>query len=509
MTETFKKLKKKYLLLTIIKSVIAGVFSALFCVGAVMLGIKLGAVWMASYYYVIIALGGFAIAFGITFLLTRHTNKSLSRLLDYEYGLNEKVQTMVEFSEQEGDMLKIQREDAESKLKNLPKKKISFAKIWQYIVVAVVGLSIFLTGILVPSKFVAPIVPDDFTLSDWDLKVLEQLISEVKSSDLKDDVMIPSVTALELLKDQLTNAKTNSEMRESVRSCAKAIDKAVILANTYRDIALRLNAYTGLADFTRALVSACDSYKQSNDKADVEINSMSVVKAYAQASEEKIRTQLSVFTNAFIAKVKNLMVDVDIKNAVEAFLNPLNESMVEDGAPIEALADDELYLALADFSTRLTPVVEEYGLFLDYMKSIVSDSCSTFISSASKVLVEQVYNRIMDDYIFNRLADIFGVTLVQEDLDLPGISGDGTGSEDGPSGSGGAGDGDVVYGGNDAVYDPSSAEHVPYGEVWNDYVAKLYERINDKQSGLSKEMEAYILEYINILDGSASENEGD
>ncbi len=506
MTETFKKLKKKYLLLAIIKSIIAGVFSALFCVGAVMLGIKLGAVWMASYYYVIIALGGFAIAFGITFLLTRHTNKSLSRLLDFEYGLNEKVQTMVEFSEQEGDMLKIQREDAENRLKNLPKKKLSFAKIWQYILVAVLGLSIFLTGILLPSKFVAPTVPDDFTLSDWDLKVLEQLISEVKSSDLKDEVMIPSVTALELLKDQLTNAKTNAEMRESVRNCAKAIDKAVVLANTYRDIALRLNAYTGLADFTRALVSACDSYKQSND---VEINSMSVVKACSQASEERIRAQLSVFTNSFIAKVKNLTADAEIKNAVEAFLNPFNESMVEDGAPIEALAEDELYLALADFSTRLTPVVEEYGLFVDYMKSIVSDSCSTFISSASKVLVEQVYNRIMDDYIFNRLADIFSVTLTQDELDLPGISGGDIGPGDGSSSGGGAGDGDVVYGGNDAVYDPNSAEHVPYGEVWNDYVAKLYERINDKQSGLSKEMEAYILEYINILDGSASENEGD
>lgn len=507
MTETFKKLKKKYLLIAIAKSAIVGVFSALFAVGAVMLGIKLGAVWIPSYAYVIIAFGTLAIAFGITFLLTYHNDKSLSKYLDSEYGLKEKVQTMVEFSDQEGDMLKIQREDAEHRLQNLPKLKLSFAKIWQYVLVVVLGLTFILTGALVPSRYIPPTVSDDgdYVLSEWDSKVLDQLISEVKSSDLTQEVMLPVSSALELLKEQLANVKTNAAMRQAVSNCAKAVDEAIILANSYRDIALTINSYTELNDLKRALVNASNSYQTEN-----EIISMSMVKDAQKTSEEKIRTALGVFADGFSGKVKNLNEKADIKDAVDNLFNPLNESFADDEI-IQKLADDDLFGALSHFSEAMGPFFEndEY-LWRDDsdLKSTVSNACSEFVSSASKAMVVQVYNRMMDDYIFNKLEEIFSVVLSQQELELPGVSGDDIGSEDNPSHGGGVGDTDIGYGGNDAVYDHNSAEHVPYGDVWNDYVKKLYERINDEQSDLSEEMKAYILEYIKILDGSASDTEG-
>lgn len=502
MTETFKKLKKKYLLIAIAKSAIVGVFSALFAVGAVMLGIKLGAAWIPSYAYVIIALGTLAMAFGITFLLTHHNDKSLSKHLDSEYGLKEKVQTMVEFSNQEGDMLQIQREDAEQRLQNLPKLKLSFAKIWQYVLVAVLGVTFILTGALVPSRYIPPTVSDggDYVLSEWDSKVLDQLISEVKASDLAQEVMLPVSSALELLKEELANVKTNAAMRQAVSNCAKAVDEAIILANTYRDIALIINSYTELNDLKRALVNASSSYQTEN-----EIISMSMVKDAQKTSEEKIRAALGVFTDGFSGKVKNLTEKVEIRDAVDNILEPLNESFADDEI-IQKLADDGLFKALSDFSTAMGPVSSEY-MWRDDLKSIVSNACSEFVSSASKAMVVQVYNRMMDDYIFNKLEEIFSVVLTQEELDLPGVSDGDIGSDENPSHGGGVGDATIGYGGDDAVYDHNSAEHVPYGDVWNDYVKKLYERINDEQSDLSEEMKAYILEYIKILDGSASDAE--
>lgn len=508
MTETFKKLKKKHLLIAIMKSIIVGVFSALFAVGTVMLGIKLGAVWIPSYSYVIIALGVFAIAGGITILLIYPTNKSLSKLLDSEYGLDEKVQTMVEFSEQTGDMLKIQREDTEQRLKNLPKKRISFAKIWQYVLIALLGISMILAGAIVPSRYEAPDVPNgnDYVLSEWDSKLLDQLISEVKSSDLKDEVMIPTICALEALKEELANVRTNTAMREVVRDCATAIDQAVILANTYRDIAKRMNtdtmdAYIKLEELIKAFVNAGDSYKKGADGTEIEITSMSMVKTYSQTSEEKIRSELGAFTDAFSSKVDKMTENIDIYNAIMDIIGPMNEILVEDGVPIETLADDSLYLALSDFSTILGYDIEAY-VWRDDLKSTVSKACTDFLSSASKAMVEQVYNRMMDDFIFNTLEDIFGFALTQEELELPGISDTPSGPDDGSSGGGGLGDGEADLGSNDLVYDPNTANQRPYGEIWNSYLAKLEERINGEESELSEEMQAYIGRYIGILQGN-------
>lgn len=498
MTENFKKLKNKYLKLALVKSAIVGVFSALFVVGVVLLGIKLSALRIAPYYYAIIGIGTCAIAFGVTFLLTRHSDKSLSKKLDSEYGLNEKVQTMVEYANQESDIINIQRADTEEKLANLPKKKISFAKIWQYVVVAVLGLSFFLPGIIIPSKYVAPVVPDDYKLNEWDAKSLEQLISDVQGSDLEDEVKLPTITALEKLYNDLQTIKTNTDMRTAVRKCAESVDDAVISANSYRDIALAINPYEELDNLKLALVSAGECYK-----TDAKINSMSIVKERANSSEDNIRKVLMVFTNAFSEKVNNSLEAIDIKNYVEPFNDALTESMVD---LIETLSENGLFKALSDFSVPLGTVIEEYA-WRDDLKSLVSNACTELVSSASKDLVRQVYNRIMDDFIFTRLNEIFGVSVYQDELDLPGVSDGDSNTGDDPSHGGGSGDEEVIYGGDGVVYDPNSAEHVQYGKVWNDYVAKLYERLNDEQSGLSEEMKSYIMEYIKILDGSSNGSE--
>lgn len=505
MTETFLKLKKKYLAIAISKSLIAGVFLALFAVGTVMLGFKLGEAYLSWYYYLVIALGTFAVSFVATFLLTYRSDKSLAKFLDVEYGLNEKVQTMVEFAGQEGDILNIQRADTEETLKNLPKQKIKFSKIWQYIVIAVLGLSFFLAGVIVPSRYVAPVVPDEYVVNEWDLKSLDQLISDVQASDLEEEVMIPVVSALELLKEDLGNTKTNSGMRTAVKNCAKAVDTAIAQANSYREVAKTLSTSADLKSFTTMLINAADSYK-----SDVVIDSLSVVRTEQKTSEGKIRDAIGTFTTAFVEKVKKLTEKVEIKDAVEGFVEPLNDCLGADEVQ-EQFAGDELYGTLSDFSSSFEIVLNEYmSRGESDLKSIVSNACTDFVTASSKVLVKQVYNRMMDDMIFNVLEDVFGVTLTQSTLDLPGVSDSGSDSDDenGTHG-GGTGEGDVIYGGSDAVFDPESNEHVAYGEVWTDYVARLTELLNDKESGLSEEMKVYIQNYIDILDGSASDTEGE
>lgn len=503
MVEKFRELKKKYALLAMLKGAIAGVFFALFAVGAVMLGIKLGAMRIGWYYYLIIGIGAFAIAFVATFLLTRPTDKSLAKKLDNEYGLKEKVQTMVEFASQDSAVLSLQREDTEQTLRNLPKKKISFAKIWQYIVIAVVGIALFVTGIVVPSYYEPPVVDDDFVLNEWDEKALQQLIDDVSASALEDKVKVPSLAALELLKEELKETKSNTAMRRAVRNCAQAIDSAVILANSYRDVAVALNTQTTLKEFTTTIVKAASSYK-----GEIEISTLAQVKQANDQSEEKIRVCLAVFTNSLNAKIKALSQNIEIRDAVDEFLAPFNESLSPDDLQ-EKLDGDELYGAMASLSSALSVASEQY-VFLEtsYMRTIVANAFTDYISSASRVLVTQVYNNMMNELIHNTLTDVFKVSVSPEDLELPGISDGSGGSDEDPWHGGGTGDTEVIYGGNDAIYDHNSAEHVPYGMVWNDYVSKLYDKLNDEQSGLSEEMKVYIQNYIKALDGSASGSTG-
>lgn len=501
MVEKFNELKKKYAVITLLKSLIAGAFFALFVVGVVLLGVKLGAARLAWYYYLIIGLGSFAGAFGLTFLLTRYTDKSLAKHLDEEYGLNEKVQTMVEFAGQDGDVLALQREDTERTLENLPKKKITFAKIWQYVVITVLGIAFFVSGIAVPSRYVAPEVDvdDKFVLNEWDEKALEQLIADVKSSDLEEKVSVPTIAALELLKDSLGGIKTNSEMREAVKNCATSIDEAVVLANSYRDVAEAVNEFSVLDKFKSALISASKSYE-----GDVAISSISQVKAEQKQSEGKIRTALAVFTDSFLAKVKAAESNVEIRDTVFEIVDPINDAMADEDL-MNKLAEDDLYKAIYDFSESFTVVREEY-YWRDDLKTIVSSSCTNFVSAAAKELVVQVYNRMMEDMIFNSLYDIFGVKVYPSDLTLSDSSDDGVNDGDNGSQGGGLGDNNVVYGGDDAVYDPTTGTYVPYGQVWNEYVAKLYERLNDEESGLSEEMKSYINNYIGILYGNFTDS---
>lgn len=505
MVQKFSELKKKYAIIAIIKSLIASVFAALFAVGAVMLGVKLGGAYLAWYFYLLIGLGAFAVAFGVAFLCTYRSDKALARELDNEYGLKERVQTMVEFSGQEGDLLKLQREDTAHTLENLPKKRISIAKIWQYVVVAVLGLSFFLSGLLVASSYVPPIDGDKFVLDAWDEKALEQLIEDVRSSELEERVKVPAVAALELLKDELSENLSKTVMQQKVKSCAEAIDTAVIVANTYRDVAYAMDEYSALNAFKTSLVNASECYV-----GDTQIDSMNRVKAESKQAESKIRSSLTVFSDAFYATVKNATDVLAVKTAIDAVLEPFNESLSTDEAVAKLEEGDDLFVALSSFSIALGDVSDSCGkptgYSLEYSKELVQKACTDYVSAMSEELVVQVYNCMMDEMICATLKSLFGVNVSPTSLVLSGALEGGSGSGDDTSHSGGAGDEKVEYAADDAIYDHNKAENVAYGEVWNDYRSKLYEKLNDKDSELSDEMKAYIRNYINILSSTADDS---
>lgn len=503
--DNFKRLKRKYIIEAIVKSAVIGLGVALLAVGASLLSVKLSANKIAWFFYLLIGVVSFGVAFAVTYLIIRPFDKRVAKRLDNDYDLHEKVQTMIEFDGEDSEMLVLQRKDTEKHLEDLPKKKFtsnSLKSIWQYIVVAVLGVSIFIAGAVVPSKYVPP-YDDNFNLSEWDIIAFQQLIDNVKSSKLEDNVKIPMVENLELLFDELKETTSASTMRRKVRASAEAIDTAVILANTYREILLAMNDNTALNDFKSSILRTTTFYK-----SDIEVNSFDKVNSLYASLEDEIRATLMVFTDTLEAKIADISIPVEIKDKVDEFLTPLNDSMGSDEMQEKfgnSEDPDAIYTALSNMSSELGKVYQYAFIPHTELKNIVSNADADYLSDMTKALIPQVYNKIVNEYVFNTLSAMFNVNIYPEDLVLPGISDNPNGGDDSPSHGGSIGEEDVIYGGNDAIYDPESDEHVPYGKVWNSYMAKLYNRLNDPDNEMSDEMKNYIMQYIKALSGDSTD----
>ena len=116
MNEIFKKLKRKKFLTAACIAAGTGVAAGLIAAGSVLLALKLSEININAGWYVLIGLGVAAIAGGVAFWVLLPTDKKVAKEIDREHALNEKVQTMVAFAGDDGDMVELQRQDAEEKL---------------------------------------------------------------------------------------------------------------------------------------------------------------------------------------------------------------------------------------------------------------------------------------------------------------------------------------------------------------------------------------------------------
>lgn len=469
-----------------------------------MLAVKLSAAKIGWYWYLVIGIVAYAGASVGTYFVFKPTDKKLARKMDSEYGLRERLQTAIEFADEEGDILVLQREDADKALDKLPAKKFSIKTLVQYVVVAAVGVSFFLAGILVPSKYVPP-YDGDFKYEGWDEEALLQLIEEVKGIGLDESVLAPVVESLEKLDEELKELKNKADMQTKVEDAAKAIDKVFVSANTYREIVVAMNSYTGLNEIKKTIVEAADAYKESG-KAII-VNDMNATMA---AAEQKMRETLEGYFDGYVDSFNKLETTSEMKDKVFVLLDPLNESMADESL-MEKLKDDALYNALSDYSSVAGEVAEEYYNYgLTALRNEISRACDALVTTTIRAMLPQVKNRIADDYIHQELMVIFGVTLTQDELKTSDAT---EGGGDNSTSGGAIGDKETVVGGEDTVYDPKSETHVKFSEIWvtsdpnESYSGELSNLITDPDSGLSDEMKNYIEQYMKLLDGAASSEE--
>jgi len=230
MQENFVKFKRRVRKVILIKCLIVGLSSALASIGAILLACKLTG---NNPLFCLIGLVCLFIGFGLSYLFLRTDDKKTAKMLDKEFNLHEKAQTMVEYGGEEGTMVNLQRADALEKMGDIPVKKLRFKNLCVYILIAVLSLGLFVASIAVPSKDSGKEYDPPRDITDWEWQALDELIDYVKTSDADEEIMKPrTVESLTSLRNILLKGVSENSLKTFVSVTVSEVENILLDANS-------------------------------------------------------------------------------------------------------------------------------------------------------------------------------------------------------------------------------------------------------------------------------------
>lgn len=483
MGENFEKIKKKTLQSAVIKCVVCGVSFGLFAAGAALLTLKLIGIYLAFYYYVAIGAGVALLVGGLSFLIFKPNEKRLAKNLDEEYGLQEKVQTALVYSQTSGAVIDMQRRDADARLGALPKTGFSLAKtlpkIWHLILIVLLSVSIALTAFLLPSDYAQGAGPNGgggggvqdipFELKNEHLDGLEELIENVEDSEFEENLKASIVTLLNRLENNLFIAETMRDVEDLVNGTIDKIDSLIADAYSYVKISTSLAA-CDVYDLALVLAVGVRNYRSYRF---VEYDE---VKAYAENCTEDI---------------------VEIVENEETGL-PAIFKAIKDRKDGEEGDNTPALIMTALMASKVSALDSLYQLFFNFARALASEDGANetqFMFQFEDEIVHQTYFRTMRLYILNTLTTIFGLKPCDDPDFMPKKNGSDDDEENPPVNQAPPGDGD--YRNNYQVYDPRTGEYGNYMEILEDYFALVDEML--RSPDLSAEHYKIIETYFQIL----------
>ncbi len=471
----FKKHAKRSLL---IKCLLCGLASALVCTAVVLLLYKLAVIPLLLWLIVAAVLGPLLLCGGICYLVNRDTDKSLAKRIDTEYALGEKVQTMVAFEGDSGDVVTLQRMDTEERLSAMPKKKLPERRFWVYIASAVLASLMLVTTLIIPTKTVEP---PHYELSEWQATALAELIEMVESSDMQEDVKTSVASDLRGLVGALPGAVDDEGARIMALATVYKIDATLKAANAAPEMgAAMLNG--SMANFEPLAIPLAS------------LDMDGIAKALSELRRNFGGSGVGDALASLSAELSGILQQSDV------------------------MSDNGIYAVLQAWATELAALGSQAGSYSAAWVQEKLDNCFTYATNELLDEVrQQATNKNVGDIVINRLAVIFDIP--QSDLPgderIPGQGGEGeddpgnTGKDDDPNqepdkkpdddkiNTGGYGSGDMILGSDDIIYFPDENKFVSYGEVLNAYNNRVLEKLMN--SNLSEEEKEYITVYFTQL----------
>ena len=418
-----------------------------------------------------------AVALVISALFLFPTEKRVARALDGKLGLNERVSTMLALSGDEGGMAQLQRSDTESALAASSARALISRWLIAPALSLFISVCLLFAAILVPTRTLPP--PEDntaedeaFVFTDWHLTALRALIEEVKASDMQKAGIDAVVSELESLIVRLGAVTTRPAMLSEVFESMRKINGTADGLNSFSDTvkALLSSPDKSVKEYAESLGSLTDPIVESK-----------YMGLLASLTGEGAKENIGAFAASLAAVLKT--------------------SALDEG--------DALRLAISGFADGLSALDQ---LADAEIKAAAEELFSAHAEALSPCIATQAANRRVADGTCSELMLIFGIAkdelpedlLYSDELESGSTGGDYEEREDDVITDGGKGSGDVIYGSDDAIFDPESDSHVPYGDVLAIYDALKSGELDERE--LSDEMREFIKKYFDDLYYSDEEN---
>ena len=504
LSEKFNKIKQKHVVGSIVKSVVCAVSLGLTVTGVLLLALKMSAITFAAGYYALVGVGTALVGFAIFFLLVFYpTDKQIAKRTDEDYGLDERVQTALAYSEVSGVLVELQREDAEQKIKSLPKRKFSFARIWQLCLVFVLSLAIGVAGIIVPAKEATGGEPVDDDNRPREVTELErvgvrELIANVEASSLAQGLKESVGAALTKLLADLDTVNTEGTLKRAVDAAVGATNAALSATLSYVLVADALTqaeqVYLG-----QAAANGGGIYRYYMLTEYDELRSFDSAKY--DAANIKVAKAMTALRNDFALPKSEGLAAILGKTAAG-----ITTALTEAGLS----QDDALYVLFESFAQDLWQIKTKAEGAMDdaEIQNEISELNTKFIVNLTGNVSTQAYNAAVNVFVANRLKIIFGYSPLELPIDDPDKSGSGTDTpnpdDKDPSNPdvqppGGGGSGETEYGSDDMVWVPGRG-YMRYGDVIDEYYALINQYLHSDD--LTDEQKNMIRAYYDILFGS-------
>lgn len=471
MGKEFKRLKRYNATWRLFRTLSAAVAIGLSLIGVVLVLSKLRVMEAGTMHYAVCAAIGAVLGI-VYWVAQRRNDQRLAEKIDKEHHLRERVQTMVEYRDQDTAMLQVQREDTEARLKAVRHYGQHPLALGAHFVALYVSFIVLMVGLVLPVQAVPqPTQPTEppYEASEWQKAALEELIAHVEASDMLATAKEPVVAELWELRDALDTKLTSKNVQllvvDAIRLAYKVTDE--------------VNSNDEIHDVIQR--------KVLHDQAD-EL-------AYALgAIGNKDR-------EGHIAAIGEVLAREDMLPSVMGLALMLEDALT---SVVGFDANDPLYAATAAFAQELKPAGEaEAQEDLENAKKHLGVAVNNLKNAANLALTQQDWTKEECVYVVDTLCDIFEIPANMRPADPDETFDSGNNEKVPEANGGGQGTGQMQYAGNDQIYDYQADQYELYGKLMDErYFPLMRNKLND--GSLPEEMIEFIQNYFHELQTGAN-----
>lgn len=499
MSKNFLRFKKRLNSIGIFRSVMVGAAVGLAVFGVLLILWKLAVIEYSAIHRLLIGIGAAFAGAGLTLLLSRKKDKAFAEELDRRFDLKARVQTMIEYKDEDGDLVNIQREDADRVLSEIPIRKYKFKGIWIYITAVVLSAAVLAVGVVVKDvrSYTPPEQVIPFELSPLQESGMNNLIKYVEGSEMEEEFRTPIVEELNELLGLLRVTDTQKEMLRIVNESMSVICDITYESSTATEI---LNALWDSDDlYFKHLAKVLDSSEWNEPDWGDFAEKLTAYEGVLMGDSKKDGEEATVG----VATLKYALDTMSRK-----LKNTLDSSGIGEG--------DEIYSAINDLFNKNPG---GFAYILSRIEGVSDEEARELLNSCITINSNALYNAVamnkinagVGEYAMIRLTSLFIVPLPEFERPEFFKNGETIGEENKPEGdnsSGGDGGigGGATYGSNDMVLDPLTGEYVRYGDLLAKYNAIMYERLEG--DSYTEEQKEAIKKYFDLLYSGIEEKEG-